>query len=70
MCLITVGPIGVLGTVLHIRQSSCIKELVLITIIIVIIRKKEEKKKIGGCKSGPSACQGTFIPQSKVSIRS
>lgn len=45
MCLITGGCISVLGTVQHIRQSSCIKEFVIITIIIVIISKKEEKKK-------------------------
>lgn len=45
MCLITVGPISVPGTVQHIRQSSSLKEFVIITIIIVVIKKKEEKKK-------------------------
>lgn len=44
MCLITVGPISVPGTVQHIRQSSSLKEFVIITIIIVVIKKKEKKK--------------------------
>lgn len=47
MCLITVQPVSVLDTVLHVKQSSWIKEFVIITIVILIIRKKEVRKKIG-----------------------
>jgi len=45
MCLITVGPRSLLGSEHHIRQSSCLRELVIITIKTVIIKKKRGKKR-------------------------